>query len=185
MNVGWLLKGYREKLGLNQSVAAKEAGISTSMLSQIEREGVSPSIDTLLNLLRALDIDPPTFFSRLTPETRVKVREKENRMVTEKEGALYEHLIGSPDPTFPAEMFIFELNPGCSTALPGRGHEGVEMGYVLCGEAVLRIDSDEYTLRSGNSFSFKSPLPHQLTNTKEERFRAVWNALPPHTDYLE
>jgi transcriptional regulator with XRE-family HTH domain len=44
--IGRMLKLYREKTGRNQGEIATQAGISISMLSQIERGMVSPSIDT-------------------------------------------------------------------------------------------------------------------------------------------
>ena len=46
--IGKILKVFREKTGQNQGDIASKAGISISMLSQIERGMVSPSIETLV-----------------------------------------------------------------------------------------------------------------------------------------
>jgi uncharacterized cupin superfamily protein len=56
---------------------------------------------------------------------------------------------------------------------------------VLEGNAVLMVSGGEYAIAEGDSVSYNSHLPHKLINRGESVFRAVWNALPPHKDYLE
>ena len=59
------------------------------------------------------------------------------------------------------------------------------MGYVLEGNAVLMVSGQEFDIGEGDSVSYNSHLPHKLVNKSKKVFRAVWNALPPHKDYLE
>ena len=51
------LKAARKDRGLSLEAVAKLSGVSRSMLSQIERGESSPTIATLLNLTRALQVD--------------------------------------------------------------------------------------------------------------------------------
>ncbi|MBO7135339.1 MAG: helix-turn-helix transcriptional regulator, partial [Spirochaetaceae bacterium] len=53
---GEKLRQVREKKGLTLKVVAQQAGVSESLVSQIERNKVSPAIDTLLALADVLDI---------------------------------------------------------------------------------------------------------------------------------
>ena len=54
---GEKLRTVREKKGYTLKVVAQKAGVSESLVSQIERNKVSPAIDTLLNLADVLDIN--------------------------------------------------------------------------------------------------------------------------------
>jgi len=184
-NLGKILKAYREKIDFTQSAVAKKAGISTSMLSQIERSAVSPSIETLYMVCDALGLDIAHLFSTLKGGRNVRIHHDGERLRTESNGISYEQLVLSGDSLHPIEMFLIKVEPKQTIGLSQHGHEGIEMGYVLSGTASLIINNNEYVLRKGDSVSFNSSLPHRLKNTGNAIFQAVWNALPPHKDYLD
>lgn len=183
--IGKLLRLFREKTGRSLADVAAGSGISTSMLSQIERAVVSPSIDTLFGVCAALNLDVSELFSRLSPKSPVRVIHPANRLRTQDGGVRYEQLVTSPDPAYPAEMFLLEVGPGKEIGLSGHGHEGAEMGYVLGGRAVMTVENVQYPLTEGDSISFTSHLPHRLANNGDSVFRAVWTVMPPHKDYLD
>ena len=54
---GEKLRQVREHKGYTLKVVAQKAGVSESLVSQIERNHVSPAIDTLLALADVLDIN--------------------------------------------------------------------------------------------------------------------------------
>ena len=54
---GEKLRAVRERKGYTLKVVAQKAGVSESLVSQIERNHVSPAIDTLLALADVLDIN--------------------------------------------------------------------------------------------------------------------------------
>ena len=181
--LGNILKVYREKTRKNQSEVASRAGISISMLSQIERGVVSPSIDTLVGVCNALGLDIADLFRRITPDAPVRLHRPGQRLGTRHDGVLFEQLAVSSHTNFPAELLLLEVKPGRRVGL-GNGHEGIEMGYVLEGKAVLTVEGTEHPLGKGDSVSFDASLPHGLANGGKKTFRAVWTALPPHKDYL-
>jgi transcriptional regulator with XRE-family HTH domain/mannose-6-phosphate isomerase-like protein (cupin superfamily) len=183
--LGRILRLFREKSGRNLEVVAGNAGISISMLSQIERGVVSPSIDTLFMVCKALAIDMAELFGRLTPTSPVRIHKGGERLTMQSRGVHYEQLMTSQRTTFPVEMFLLEAEPCCSTEMSGGGHEGVEMAYVLSGSALLTVGSDEYPVSEGDSIYFDAHLPHRLKNTGKKKFRAVWSISPPHVDYFK
>ncbi len=183
--IGVILKTYREKTGLNQAVIAEKAGISTSMLSQIERAAVSPSIDTLFAVCQALGMDITHLFRSISDTQQIRIRHKGERLKNKGCGVMYEQLVVNMDTANAAEMFLLVINPRQKAGLSETGHVGSEMGYVLSGTASLFINGTEYFLKEGDSVTFNSSLPHSLHNKGPVPFRAVWNALPPHKDYLE
>jgi transcriptional regulator with XRE-family HTH domain len=182
--IGQILKVYREKTGNNQGDIAQQAGISVSMLSQIERGIVAPSLETLITVCSVLDIDPSDLFKQIGTAAPVRIHHKGERLRSDLGGVRYEQLMTSLHPMYQAEMFLIEVAPGKSSAFSGGGHEGAEMGYVLAGNAVLTVDTETFPIREGDSIYFNAQLPHQVTNTGSEMFRAVWSIAPPHVDFL-
>jgi len=183
--IGTILRVFRQKIHKNQGEVARRAGISTSMLSQIERGAVSPSIDTLVAVCVALEMDVADLFRRISPDAPVRVHHRGKRLSTQTRGVRFEQLATSGDAGHPAEMLLLEIAPGKEAGISGNGHEGVEMGYVLEGNAALMVQGQEFEIGPGDSVSYNSHLPHKLMNKSTRIFRAVWNALPPHKDYLE
>jgi transcriptional regulator with XRE-family HTH domain len=182
--IGTILRLFREKINKNQGEVAHKAGISTSMLSQIERGAAAPSVDTLVAVCMVLELDVADLFRRIAPEAPLRIHHRGKRLFTASRGVRYEQLCQSADASHPAEMLLLEIAPGKQAGVSDNGHEGVEMGYVLSGNATLVVNGAEYGLTSGDSVSYNSHLPHKLINNSTTIFRAVWNALPPHRDYL-
>jgi transcriptional regulator with XRE-family HTH domain len=182
--IGTILRLFREKINKNQGEVAHKAGISTSMLSQIERGAAAPSVDTLVAVCMVLELDVADLFRRIAPEAPLRIHHRGKRLFTASRGVRYEQLCQSADASHPAEMLLLEIAPGKQAGVSDNGHEGVEMGYVLSGNATLVVNGTEYGLSSGDSVSYNSHLPHKLINNSKTIFRAVWNALPPHRDYL-
>jgi transcriptional regulator with XRE-family HTH domain len=182
--IGDILKRYREKTRKKQGEVASKAGISISMLSQIERGVVSASIDTLFSVCSAVGIDIADLFRRISPEAPARVQKSGERLSTEHHGVLFEQLATSSHAGFPAELLLLEVKSGERIGLSGKGHEGIEMGFVLEGSALLTVKDADYRLEKGDSVSFNAELPHGLVNIGKKTFRAVWTALPPHKDYL-
>lgn len=52
-----LLRKKREALGLSMNQVASKAGLSHSMISRVEHELRKPTLDTLLRMARAMEID--------------------------------------------------------------------------------------------------------------------------------
>lgn len=55
-HVAKILRAEREKQGLSLSKVAERAGLSYQMISYVEREMASPTLETLLRITTAMDI---------------------------------------------------------------------------------------------------------------------------------
>ncbi len=56
-NVALLLREERERKGLSMTRVAEMSGLSQGMISLVEHEERNPSLDTLLRICSALDIE--------------------------------------------------------------------------------------------------------------------------------
>ena len=58
-------------------------------------------------------------------------------------------------------------------------HSGEEVGYVLEGEIELTVDGRRYRAKAGDSFHFRSELPHGYRNVGAKPARVIWINTPP------
>jgi transcriptional regulator with XRE-family HTH domain len=55
--VAKILRQHRERLGLSMNAVAERAGLSQQMISYVEREMRNPTLETLLRMSAAMEID--------------------------------------------------------------------------------------------------------------------------------
>ncbi|MEI9916626.1 MAG: cupin domain-containing protein [Methylovirgula sp.] len=58
-------------------------------------------------------------------------------------------------------------------------HEGEEIGYVICGEIELVVGGKPYRVGAGDSFHFRSEVPHSCRNIGETEARVIFINTPP------
>jgi transcriptional regulator with XRE-family HTH domain len=56
--VAQILRQEREKSGLSMNLVAERAGISQQMVSYVERQMRNPTLETMLRIAAAIEIDP-------------------------------------------------------------------------------------------------------------------------------
>lgn len=178
---GEKLRAVRERKGFTLKVVAQAAGVSESLVSQIERNRVSPAIDTLLSLADALEIDLDYIFEEFRRERPVRViRSYERRHVTEND-AKYEEIVRplDGDGTHAIEAYYITLPPGGETKRGSYGHLGREFGIITEGQAELHYETKVYRLDGGDSISFSATAPHVLINPGKVPLKALWVVTPP------
>ncbi|MBN1697879.1 MAG: cupin domain-containing protein [Spirochaetales bacterium] len=183
---GEKLREIRERRGYTLKQVAEKAGVSESLVSQIERNKVSPSIDTLLTLAGILEIDFEYLFEDFRKEKPVTVIHREERRKIESGPVAYEQLsvIYDTDEEHAIEAFLLVIQPGGRRGEKEYGHMGKELGLVLAGEGTLEYGKEVYRLKEGDSVSFSSNVPHLLTNTGKGELKTVWVSTPPRMAYM-
>lgn len=68
--------------------------------------------------------------------------------------------------------------PGASSGDDLNQHEGEETGLVQSGTLELQIGDNVYKLRTGDSFSFPSDLPHKYANPGNEETVVIFAITP-------
>ncbi len=178
---GEKIKKVRESQGITLKQLAHQMDVSTSLISQIENNKVSPSIDTLLNLADILDIDPEYLFRDFRKRRKVRIVHQEDRNNLVLGDVQYELLtppIGE-DEEYAVEALELVVPPGRKKGSEQFGHPGREMGVILEGKAELLYGTESYQLTKGDSLSFSSSVPHTLINTGKKDLKAIWIITPP------
>ena len=178
---GEKLREIREKKGITLKTVASKIEVSESLISQIERNKVSPSIDTLFSIAEALDIDLDYLFSDYQKKRKVSILKESDRQKIETDGIIYHQLSVLPAATdkHAIESFVMEISKGSIKGHDDYGHTGNEFGYILEGKGKLTYGKDEYLFTAGDSISFSSEIPHKVECLSDEPLKALWLVNPP------
>src|SRR5574344_771390 len=93
---GEKLRDVRAKKGLTLKAVPTQAGVSESLVSQIERKLVSPAIDTLLSLAEVLDINLSYLFEEYNRSRPVQIIRSDERRKMNEDDVIFEEL-NQPD----------------------------------------------------------------------------------------
>ena len=81
IDLGKKIQDFRNMRSMSLRELAKRAGTTASMLSQIERNLVNPSISTLKSIAQALEVPMFKFFKEEEPQVQMIVRRGENKTI--------------------------------------------------------------------------------------------------------
>ncbi|CUA89327.1 transcriptional regulator, XRE family with cupin sensor [Chelatococcus sambhunathii] len=165
----------KKKLGLAQ--LGSHTGLSTAMLSKIERGQLFPTLPTLLRIAMVFGVGLDHFFSRETPRPLVAVVRASERLRLpsppgdEPPAYLFESL-DYPATDRRMESFYAEFPLDAQPSAPHQ-HGSAEFVYILEGELELSVAGETMPLSAGDAVYFDSSAPHSYCR----RGRAVCRAL--------
>lgn len=182
-SIGQKIRRLRKQKNMTLKDLSDRAGVSQSMLSQIERGIASPTIVSLVSIANALSLSAAAFFednmpvgeeeSPVLPSGSRKVLRTETGLVLLPLAAMTE----LKDNTIQlAEIF---LDPGGCNRLRPTAHDGVERLAVLEGSFEVEIGQHQYSLKKGDSITINASLPHRISNPGTEKAHGVWMIVTP------
>jgi transcriptional regulator with XRE-family HTH domain len=177
---GGLLREVRERRKMTMKKVAEATGISESMVSQIERNKVSPAIDTLLSIAEFLGIDFEYLFHDYRRKQLVNMVRYDDRKKMEISGTRYEQLSKTlGNDLYGIEAYYMEIEAGGSSGNTEYGHQGKELGIITAGSGEFHVGDEVHQMGAGDSISFDASVPHRLVNTGRSLLTAYWVITPP------
>jgi transcriptional regulator with XRE-family HTH domain len=179
--IGAKVKHGRMVRGITLKQLAAEAGCSESLLSKIENDKAMPSFGTLHRIAAALGTNVGVLFSAGSEGAQIVSRAGERPVIVTDQlrsgkGVQLERLIPYSR-EYLLQSNIHLIAPGGRT--DAISHAGEEIGYVLEGEIELTINGNRYSAKTGDSFHFRSELPHAYRNVGTKPARVLWVNTPP------
>jgi transcriptional regulator with XRE-family HTH domain len=172
------LKHTRIFKGLTLKAVAERVGCSVSLLSKIESGKTTPSLNMLHRIVASLHTTVSALFADGEESRKIVTRGSERpSFVIDQAGSRIERLI----PYDRRHLLVGTLH----ILAPGGGsegamsHEGEEVGLVVSGKLELTVDNQVFLLAAGDSFVFRSELPHAYRNPGRAKTRVVWVSTPP------
>lgn len=175
------IRAVREKRNMTLKDVARRVEVSESLISQIERNRVSPAMDTLLRIVDVLEMDIEYLFREFKKPRSVHLVRRAERSKIMQPGIVYEQLSKTVgvDEEHAMEAYVLEIEAGAEKGSREFGHRGGELGLILEGKGELRFGTETYGLQAGDSISFAADIPHVLKNTGKKTLKAVWVTTPP------
>lgn len=178
--VGSKIRLQRKALGMSLDQLAQKAGVSTGLISSLERGLGNPSFNALVMVAHSLGLPIAALLRQELPDNPV-VRAAERRSLdfhgTDELEA--QHLLLSSGSSQSLEVVHVTAPPGYSTAATPFQHPGEEFGIVLSGQHDVFLDGEKYTLGPGDSITYPSTIPHWYQNAGDETVTAIWVITPP------
>lgn len=164
--IGRRLRDLRSARELSLRQLAKLIGASPSLLSQVENGKVTPSVDTLAMLARALGVPVAAFFGDAEaprPSGGAWVVRREDRQRLELEhGVTWENLLPHDEPGL--RFMEIRYPPGATSGEQLLRHGGRDLFVVIAGELTFGVGFGEHRLGPGDSISFADFEPHRVRN---------------------
>lgn len=177
--IGLKLRELRARRHLSARVLALRSGVSHSTISLIERDRMSPSIETLGAVLDALGTTLTGFFSELQPAAVDSPFYRGDEFVEiGKEGDISYRMIGINHPNRHILMLHETYAPGADTG-SGFSHSAQEAGIIIAGAVEVTVGRHTQVLRAGDGYYFDSREQHRFHNVGSGRSEILSAVSPP------
>lgn len=164
------IKKIRRSKDLSMEKVAELTGVSKTMIGQIERGESTPTITTIWKIANGLKTSFSALIDYPKPDTRITLR-NEIQPLLEDNGKYRVYPSFPFDESKRFEGYTVEIDEG--GYLDANPHmEGTEeLITVFDGELSLRVNDNEYLLKSGDSITFNADKPHVYYNLGESLTR--------------
>lgn len=164
-DLGSKLRQRRKELGLTLEVVAKQAGVTTGFISQVERNITSPSLSSLTAMSDALGAHITDFFDPPPRPEETSRAEMRQLYASPGGGFDFERLSTS----FPGSKLnaLLVYHPA-GFVIEEMVHDGEEFYFVMQGALTLVVDGVRTVLGVGDSMHFNSMRPHSVLNETSE-----------------
>lgn len=178
LNIGKKMQEFRAKRCMSIREVAQRANVTPSMLSQIERGLVNPSINTLKLIAHALEMPMFLFFKEDETKDMV-VRRDKRKTIGHPEQADVIYSLLTPDVTGSIEFCMMEIPPRSGSESVSQCHSGEEVAYVLEGPVEIVADEAAYTLGTGDSVRIPAMGVHNWINHRDVPVKVIFAVTPP------
>jgi transcriptional regulator with XRE-family HTH domain len=181
--LGERVRKLRTDRNLTIAELAERAGLSSGLISQIERGRSNPSVRTLQRLRAALGVNLWEFLQPAggngaaagagAPGSLAFIRRKADRqtLVVGKSRLVKELLSPRSDDHLRFMMITIPAGGESEDVLQSQGRKG---GYMLSGRARLTVSGETGELEPGDAFQFPADVPHKIFNPYGEPAVLIW-----------
>ena len=169
--IGPRLRDLRLQHGLSLQQLAERAGVSAAAIHKIERNGMVPTITTLLKLAEAFE-KPVAYFV-----DDQSARSSPIAVTRSRPGAAVTAISGA-GPEFALAGMVTTVKPGAGGGpFPLSQREALVL--ILDGALRFDIDGRTYDLAPGDALHLRTTVPHRWANVGAAPARAAWVTLRP------
>ncbi|MFQ5650055.1 MAG: cupin domain-containing protein [bacterium] len=179
-NVGQKLKALRRQHNLTLKELSCKSGVSTTQISEIERDLTSPTIATLIKLISALGQETSIFFETESSKKVSLVRRVERSLVVDQKNDVHIEAITTGVVDSKLKAILAYPKPGQENIPGGYRHSGEELIFVIKGRVQVKLDRQTYILEEGDAIHFRGEMRHTIKNITEGDVQLLSVITPPN-----
>lgn len=178
--MGKRIKKKRESFGYLIKDLSAQIGVTSSLISQIEKGKAYPSIVTLKKIAVALQ----TTVGELIGEhenlsQKPLLKSNERRFVKKNKKGTALHMLSYHDPSKQIEPYLIHFTKNStSKGIMTSKFPDQEFCFVIKGKFEVIVNKKKYTLNDGDGFYFNSKLPHLFKNISDKDAEILWIITP-------
>jgi transcriptional regulator with XRE-family HTH domain len=167
--IGSNIRRRRQAMGLSLDALARRSGVSTTMLSEVERSVKNPTVKLAYQIARALGCTLTDLLSDRPLAAVTILRAKERRTLVDPESGVVRHGIASALVEGRLELGWYELPPRSSTGEMSPNRPGVlELVTVVEGTLTLVLGGEAHTLGVGDCATYAPSTTTEYRNDDPE-----------------
>ena len=174
MNLGPRLRDLRRRQKMTLEKLAKRTGLTSSFLSQVERNITFPSVKSLREIASGLNTKVSCFFEEEEHRDFMFIKkDKRKNIVNDKLKSCYQVLAsGLLDIRMEPSLLILKV--GGETEKQPHSDDGEEFGFVLQGKVELLRGLEKFIMEKGDSIYFKGIKSHKIVNIGSSEAKLLW-----------
>jgi transcriptional regulator with XRE-family HTH domain len=174
--MGARIRKRRENLGIKSNDLANQVGVTSSLISQIERAKAFPSILTLKKIADALQTtvgeligEHATFFEN------PHIKADDRKFAKKNRNGANVYLLSHHDPQKQMDPFVIDFEPnGNSSQIMTPKNPRQEFCFVINGKFEVKLGEKKYVLNKHDSFYFFSNRDHLFKNISSDKGQLLW-----------
>ena len=178
--MGKRIKKRRENLGFTIKDLSNTIGVTSSLISQIERGKAFPSIVTLKKIAETLQITVGELIGEnegLIQHPLLKFNQR--RFAKKNTKGTSSYLLSYHFPSKQIEPYLIQFNKNSdSKGIMTSNFPGQEFCFVLKGSFEVTIEENRYSLNEGDGFYFNSNKSHLFKNISDDKAEILWIITP-------
>lgn len=174
--IGHRIKERRKTLGLTLQELAAKSGLSAPFISQAERNLTTPSVWSLMNLAKALEVEVSYFME--WPQTDQIVFRASSPKIVDIDSAVGYIDLSSELPDRKMDAVLVRIPPGF--AFPPDSHDGEIFRYVIKGKLTAVAGDIRAELGPGDGMHFDGRVTHFVRNESDDEVLLLYVSTPAY-----
>ncbi|TGE32988.1 cupin domain-containing protein [Desulfosporosinus sp. Sb-LF] len=175
MKIGKRIIEHRRAKSLTIRDFAELTGLSSSLLSQLERDMGNPTLSALKSISSVLGIPLSALFIEEIDNESLILRKEDRKKIynPDEKHIIYDVLTPNPLKSN-VELLLMNLKSNSETYGGFSQHEGEEIAYVLEGETYIEFQNEEFLLFEGDTVRILSNRRHKFRNPTNKDIKVLF-----------
>jgi transcriptional regulator with XRE-family HTH domain len=164
----------RRERKLSLAALALQAGISRSMLHEIEKDRTNPTVGIAWRLATALGVDLPELLQGSVQSPIVDmIGEHATPWLTSADGLCRLRILGPLKLAGHLEWYLLDAEPNGELVSTAHQPRTTEHLSVLKGELVVSVDNEDTMVSAGATIRYRADRPHAIRNRRSKPAEAL------------